>query len=70
MTPRIYQAVVIKSAIKLYARTGLRANSSYTPTAMKMTAEAITGKTFKRGDWQSMQDALQEWIDSQAGLLT
>jgi hypothetical protein len=55
----IFQITVLKSAIKLYRDTGMKANRAYTPTNMKRTAENLTGLTFKRGDWDTMIDALQ-----------
>lgn len=61
----LFQAIVIKNGIKLYADTGLKPNRAYTPSAMLRTAGAITGKTFKRGQYQQAIDALQEWIDPQ-----
>lgn len=45
--PRIVQAMAIKHAILLYIKTGLQANSAYTPTAMRQTAEKITGQSYK-----------------------
>jgi hypothetical protein len=59
-----YAAIVLRSAIKLYAKTGMRANRSYTPTAMLAKAGEITGKTFKRGQFAEAQQALTEWLDA------
>ena len=59
----VFQMVTIRSAIKLYAKTGMKANRAYTPTSMKVMVEKITGKIFKRGQWQEMQDALTVKID-------
>ena len=47
--PRLYQAAVVRSAIALYIRTGIRAGSAYTPSAMRRTASRITGHHYKRG---------------------
>lgn len=59
----VFAMVTIKHAIKLYAKTGMRVNRAYTPTAMKRTAEQMTGKTFKRGDWSGMIVALDAVIE-------
>jgi hypothetical protein len=62
VTPRIYQALAVKSALLLYARTGLKANTAYTPKNMLATAGKITGKQFLKGDYKGAADALDEWI--------
>lgn len=54
-----YQILVIRRAILLYRDTGMKANRAYTPTNMKLTAERLTGLTFKRGDWTAMANALE-----------
>ena len=65
ITPDVYQAIVIKHAIKLYATAGIKANSSYTPGNMLRTAGRITGKSFKRGQYQQAIAALDDWIKQQ-----
>ena len=59
-----FRAIVIRSGLDLYARTGLKPNRAYTPSAMLRVAGEITGKTFKRGQYQQAIDALTEWIDA------
>jgi hypothetical protein len=44
--------VVLRSAISLYSKTGMKANRAYTPTNMLRKAGEITGKTYKRGQLQ------------------
>ena len=63
IAPSIYQAVVLKSALKLYHRTGIKANRAYTPSAMLRTAGNITGKKFKRGEYLRAMQALEVWIE-------
>ena len=53
----LYRAAVLRSALKLYVKTGIKANRMYTPTAMLATAGAITGKRYRRGQ---MADALAD----------
>lgn len=65
MSPNIYQALAIKHALNLYARTGRRANRAYTPKAMLATASAITGHVYRRGQYAAAALGLQEWIDKQ-----
>lgn len=54
-----FQIITVRRAILLYRDTGMKANRAYTPTNMKRTAEALTGLTFKRGDWTAMANALE-----------
>ncbi len=39
----VYQMAVIASGLRLYARTGLKPNRAYTPSAMVRTARALLG---------------------------
>ncbi len=57
-----YQAIALKHGIKLYAKTKMKPNRMWTPTAMKALAEHITGRGFRRGDWDAMVEALDAWI--------
>lgn len=61
--PATYQLVALKAGLKLYAKTGMKPNTAWTPTAMMRTAERLTGKTFKRRDYQAAISALQEKLD-------
>lgn len=61
-TPTTYQAIAVRTAIKLYANTGIKANTAYTPKNMLATAGHLTGKTFKRGQFQAAYDALSELV--------
>lgn len=63
--PRIFQAIVIRRALELYKRTGIKANRAYTPTNMMRTAAAITGKKFLSRDYMGAAQALGEWIEAQ-----
>lgn len=60
----IFRAIVIASALDLYAKTGMRANRAYTPTNMLRAAREITGRTFKRGQYADAAHALREWADA------
>lgn len=60
----LYVAATLKSALKLYANTGMKVNRAYTPKAMMAKAAELTGKTFKARDYMGAVDALQEMIDS------
>lgn len=56
----VFQCKVLASALRLYAKTGLKANRMYTPKNMLATAAALTGKTFKRGQYEEAAVALTE----------
>jgi hypothetical protein len=57
-----YRALAIKHGLALYAKTGLKPNSAYTPEAMLYAAGEITGKTFKRRQYAEAIAALDEWL--------
>ena len=54
---RAFQARTIARALRLYAKTGLKPNRAYTPSAMLATASNITGLTFKRGEYERAAQA-------------
>lgn len=65
---RVYQAMAIRSALNMYIRTGMKANTAYTPKNMLATAGHIVGKAYGKATNQTMQQAvfdLTAWIDSQ-----
>lgn len=57
-----FQALVIASALELYAKTGLQAGRAYTPTKMLAMASKLTGKTFKRGEYLPAASAIRELL--------
>lgn len=65
MNPYIFQAKVIASALRLYAKTKTKVNRAYTPTNMHAMVTKITGKTFKRSQYLEAADALDTWVREQ-----
>lgn len=61
----IARAIIMKSALKLYAKTGMRVNRAYTPTAMLNVATEYTGKQYKRGQHAEAAKDLETWIKEQ-----
>jgi hypothetical protein len=57
----LYRAIVIASALRLYAQHRIKANRAYTPSAMLLAATAITGKVFRRGQYLEAAAALDAW---------
>lgn len=56
--PETIRRLAIASALRLYARTGMKANRSYTPKAMMATAERLTGQRFAPRDYLGAAEAL------------
>lgn len=65
MNPQIYQALAISSALKVYARTGIKVNRAYTPKAMMRTAEKILERKFAPRDYLGAAAALSQWAQEQ-----
>ena len=60
----LYASMVLKNAIRLYIKTGMKMNRAYTPTAMRAATTRITGKAYKRTELVKAQADLQTWIDA------
>ena len=58
-----FTAIVLRQAISFYAKTGMKVNRAYTPSAMLAKAGQITGKKFKRGQYQEAVEALTVWLE-------
>ncbi len=65
----VFQAAVLASGLRLYAKTGMKPNRMYTPTNMLKTVGAITGKTYKRGQFEQAASDLDAWKQEQLGEL-
>ena len=60
----MYRMTAIRSALKLYINTGIKANSMYTPKNMLGNIEQKTGvfyPTSKKGMLQAFED-LEAWL--------
>lgn len=66
MTPQIYQAIALKTGLELYSKYRMKPNKAWTPKAMLATAERITGKTYKRGQFVRAIEDLSDWIQDQS----
>lgn len=60
----IFRGVVIASALRFYAMTGMRINRAYTPTAMLRAAAKIKGRKFKRGQYLEAADAITAVVEA------
>lgn len=54
-----FQAIVIATALDLYAKTHIQVNRMYTPSAMLRTASRLTQIHFKRGQYSEAAKALR-----------
>ena len=63
----VFRAKTIASALRLYAKTGMKMNRAYTPTNMLAAASEITGTKFKRGQFVQAAEALTKWADGEIG---
>lgn len=61
MNPLLYQAMVLRQALRLYAK-GIRVGREWTPGRMFKVAGQITGRTYKRGAYLAAADDLTRWI--------
>lgn len=65
----VFRAAVIASGLRLYAKTGIKPNRMYTPTAMLAAASGITGKNYKRGQYEQAAADLSIWVQEMKAAL-
>lgn len=46
-----YHIMALKTALKMYAKTGMKINRAYSPKNMLTVAQRITGKKYKIGQY-------------------
>jgi hypothetical protein len=63
----LYRAVVIKHGLLLYAKTKMKPNSAWTPSAMLKAAASITGTPYKRGQYVQAAQDLDKWLEQHHG---
>lgn len=57
-----FAITVVASAIKLYRKTGMKANRAYTPTNMLAFASKHTGKKYKRSELETAENDLRALV--------
>lgn len=65
----LFRATTIASGLRMYAKHKILPNRAYTPTAMLKAATGITGKAYKRGQYQQAADDIKLWADTMAAAL-
>lgn len=61
----VFACAAVASALRFYARTGMRINSAYTPKRMIAFAEEHLGRKFKARDYEGAAAALSERVQSE-----
>lgn len=65
----VFACAAVASALRLYAKTGMKVNRAYTPTAMIAFANrelGLTGKkAFKRGQYTQAAEALSAFVQTE-----
>lgn len=64
-SPRHYQCLAIAIGLETWAKHKLQVNRTYTPKAMMLTAENLTGKKFKPRDYLGAAKALRQMIETE-----
>jgi hypothetical protein len=57
-----YRAITLKHALRLYAKAGIKPNRMWTPTNMLKAAGIITGRTYRRGQYELAITELDAWL--------
>ena len=60
----IFAALVCASGLRMYAKTGMKPNAAYTPTAMLKSATLYTGKAYKRGQFEEAAQDLTDYAEA------
>lgn len=68
VSPNIYQALTIKTALKFYAKHGVRINRAYTPRNMMQMVTKITGTKLRPRDYMGGVHALENWVEKETGV--
>lgn len=66
---KLYQATALASGLRLYAKTGMKPNRAWSPSNMLKAATGITGKPYKRGQYEQAANDLKIWSDTMASAL-
>jgi hypothetical protein len=65
----VFAAASLASAMRLYAKTGIKASRFHTPTRMLLKAGAICGKTYKRSQMLQAAADVEVWLQTMKAAL-
>ena len=60
----LYRATALWAGLRMYAQSRMQPNRAWTPTAMLKAAGSITGKTYKRGQYETAAADLKIWMEA------
>lgn len=61
---KLMGAIMLKQALKLYAKTGMQMSRNISPTAMLTKAGRLCGKTYKRGQYDLAANDVEKWCET------
>lgn len=61
----VFVMATVATGLRLYAKTGMKPNRAWTPTAMMRKAEELTGEKFGKRDYLKAADALTAKVQSE-----
>ena len=65
----LYSAITLRSAIKLYLKTGIMMTRGATITSLLRRTGSFTGKTYRRGHGEAAMADLTAWINAMQSAL-
>lgn len=65
----LYTAISLRGAIRLFSKTGIAPGRGYTGSTMLGSAGQLTGKKYKRGQYEAAVADLTVWIDTMKAAL-
>ena len=65
----LFRVTALATALRTYARSGMRMNRALTPTRMLALASAVTRKAYRRGEYDRAADDLKVWCDEMSAAL-
>lgn len=65
----LFRAATLMSALKFYAKTGMKVTRNVSPGDMLKLANQYTGKTYKRGQYAEAAEGVRVWIETMKAAL-
>jgi hypothetical protein len=65
----LFRAVHVASALRVYARTGMKMTRGATPSVLLAIAREYTGKTYKRGEYLQAAEDVRVWVETMKAAL-
>jgi hypothetical protein len=65
----VYRALAVRRGLILYAQTGIKPNTAWTPMNMLKAASSITGIKYKRGEYLIAAQDIQDTLNNKGVML-